>query len=253
MSFYGEQAQILGCRVDVVDMNGALRVIGDAVKSQKPVQVITLNAEMIYQAQHSPELKDLYARAELVTPDGIGTIWALRRAGYPVTRRVTGIGITYGLIDLARANGWRIFLLGAEPGVADAVAEKLSGLSPPVAIVGFHHGYFDDRESPRIVDAIRATSPDILLVALGAPRQDLWIARHLPELQVPVCIGVGGTFDVLAGKVKRAPKVWRRLGLEWLYRLLHEPRRIRRQMALPRFAWRVIREGGRERRRSIAR
>lgn len=243
MSLGFEQAEILGCRLDVVDMAGALQVIEESIHSREPSQVITLNAEMIYQAQNNRQLRDMYLRARLVTPDGIGVVWALRRAGWHVSRRVTGIGLTLRILEMARERNWRIFLLGAEPGVAEKVAQKLAESDPPLVVAGVHHGYFPDEDSPQIIEQIRTTRPDVLLVGLGAPRQDIWIATHLEEIRVPVCIGVGGTFDVLAGKVKRAPRIWRRLGLEWLYRLISEPARIKRQLALPRFAWMVLKEG----------
>lgn len=240
-----ERTEILGCRLDVVDMTGALQVIEDAVKNRELSQVITLNAEMIYRAQHDWQLRDIYSQARLVTPDGIGVVWALRRAGWQIGRRVTGIGLTLNILELAREKNWRIFFLGAKPGVAQEAARKLAAAENPLEVAGVHHGYFADEESPAIIELIRATRPDILLVGLGAPRQDIWIAQHLDELQVPVCIGVGGTFDVLAGKVRRAPRFWRRLGMEWLYRLLSEPSRIGRQLALPRFAWLVLTQGPR--------
>ncbi|MGE5543501.1 MAG: WecB/TagA/CpsF family glycosyltransferase [Bacillota bacterium] len=238
-----DRAEILGCRLDVVDMEGALKVVEDAIQNRVPSQVITLNAEMIYRAQDNRQLREMYSRARLVTPDGIGAVWALRRAGWRISRRVTGIGLTLRILDIARKRNWRIFLLGAEPGIADKVAGKLANSDPPLVVAGVHHGYFADEESPQIIEQIRTVHPDILLVGLGAPRQDIWIATHLEELRVPVCIGVGGTFDVLAGKVKRAPRIWRRLGLEWLFRLISEPARIKRQLALPKFAWLVLKEG----------
>lgn len=243
MSLSHEQTAILGCRLDIVDMAGALKVIEGAIQNRELSQVITLNAEMIYRAQNDRQLRDIYSQARLVTPDGIGVVWALRRAGWQITRRVTGIGLTLKILDLAGERNWRVFLLGAEPGVAEEVARKLASSENPPEIAGTHHGYFTDEESSNIIELIRKVRPDILLVGLGAPRQDIWIAAHLEELMVPVCIGVGGTFDVLAGKVRRAPRVWRRLGLEWLFRLLSEPSRIKRQLVLPRFAWLVIKQG----------
>ncbi len=240
MSLVYERAEILGCRLDVIDMAGALQVVQDAIGSREPSQIITLNAEMVYRAQHDRRLIDLYSKARLVTPDGIGVVWALRRAGWQIAGRVTGIGLTLRILDMAREKNWRIFLLGGEPGIAEQAARKLAASDKPLTVVGVHHGYFHDQESPRIIEQVRAARPDVLLVGLGAPRQDIWIANHLQALGVPVCIGVGGTLDVLAGKAKRAPRVWRRLGLEWLYRLVNEPSRIKRQMALPKFAWLVL-------------
>lgn len=243
MSYKYEQAQVLGCRLDVVDMAGAMELAEEMIRKKLPSQIVTLNAEMIYRAQESPQLKEIYSRACLVTPDGIGAIWALRRQGYAISKRVTGVALTYNMLELAREQGLSVFLLGAQPGVTEVVAKILKELPHQVKVVGTHHGYFADDESREIVDLIRNAQPDILLVGLGAPRQDQWIAQYLDELKVPICIGVGGTLDVLAGRVKRAPRVWRRLGLEWLYRLMSEPTRIKRQMALPRFVWLVLKKG----------
>ncbi|NLV17325.1 MAG: WecB/TagA/CpsF family glycosyltransferase [Syntrophomonadaceae bacterium] len=243
MSFEYEQAQVLGCRLDVVDMAGAMKLAEDMIRKRLPSQIVTLNAEMIYRAQESPQLKEIYARARLVTPDGIGAIWALRRQGYDISKRVTGVALTYKILKLAEEQGLSVYLLGGRPGVAQEVAGIL--MNPPhrVKVAGNHHGYFIDDESLEIVELIRAAQPDILLVGLGAPRQDQWIAQYLEDLRVPVCIGVGGTLDVLAGRVKRAPRIWRRLGLEWLYRLVSEPARIKRQMALPKFVGLVLKQG----------
>jgi len=250
MSLVYERAEILGCRLDVVDMAEALQVVEDSIQRREPSQIITLNAEMVYRAQHDSWLIDLYSRARLVTPDGIGVVWALRRAGWEISRRVTGIGLTLKILERARENNWRVFFLGGEPGIAEQAARNLAESDKPLIVAGVHHGYFPDNESPRIIEQVRAARPDVLLVGLGAPRQDIWIATHLEALGVPVCIGVGGTLDVLAGKTQRAPRVWRRLGLEWLFRLIKEPGRIKRQLALPKFAWLVLTKVRRTGRRS---
>lgn len=235
-----EKASVLGCRVDIVNMKEALEVIKELINRREPGQIITLNAEIIQRAQKEPALKDVFDKARLVTPDGIGVVWALRRQGYPVKQRVTGIGLTERIIDLATEHGWRLFFLGGKPGVADQAAKRLRESRPNLQVVGTHHGYFADGEEEQIIESIRGTAPDILLVGLGAPKQEYWIARHLERVNVPVCIGVGGSLDVLSGKVQRAPDCWQRLGLEWLYRLVQEPKRIKRQMALPVFALRVL-------------
>lgn len=237
-----ERTKILDCCLDVVTMEDALQVISNAVLSREPIQVITLNAEMIYRAQQEPGLKQVFERAGLVTPDGVGVLWALRRTGYQVSRRVTGIGLTIRVLEKAAQEGWKIYLLGAKPGVADAVANLWQARYPELKIAGVHHGYFSVKEETEVIQRVKEAHPDLLLVALGAPRQEYWIARYLTELDVPVCMGVGGTFDVLSGQIKRAPRGWRRLGLEWLYRLIREPSRIKRQIALPRFACLVLRE-----------
>ncbi len=231
---------VLGCRLDIVDMDQAMRVVEEIVEKRIPSQIVTLNAEMIYHAQKMEDLKEIYSTARLVTPDGIGTVWALRRQGHHVPSRVTGVGLTYRILDMARDRGLRVYLLGAGIGIAAELEATLKQGPRPVRVVGSHHGYFSHIDEGQVIADIQSAAPDILLVAMGAPRQDQWIFRHLEELQVPLCIGIGGTFDVLAGKVQRAPLIWRRMGLEWCYRLIREPSRIKRQMALPKFVWLVL-------------
>lgn len=240
MAIEHEKISLLGCKIDLVDMAEALTAIEDAIQKRRACQVVTLNAEMIYYAQKDPLLRDVFARAGLVTADGIGVVWALKYIGCPGARRVTGIDLTSELLNRAAEQGWKVFLFGAQPEVVASLADLLARSQPAVKVVGTQHGYFSDSESPEIAARIRSCSPDILLVALGAPKQDFWISRYLDEMMVPVCIGVGGTFDVLSGKAERAPAGWRRLGLEWLYRLIKEPSRWKRQLALPKFAMMVI-------------
>ncbi|MGE5416738.1 MAG: WecB/TagA/CpsF family glycosyltransferase [Acidobacteriota bacterium] len=235
--------EVLGCRVDVVDMTQAMQSVETAIVNRTPLNIVTLNAEMIYQAQASKDLMRLYAQAGLVTPDGIGTVWALRRQGHEVKERVTGIDLSDRIIQLAALQNWGIYLLGGQPGVADIATNVLRENNPGLRIVGTHHGFFSENDDKVIVEQIRQAQPDVLLVALGAPKQDYWIEKYLADLEVPVCIGVGGSLDVWSGNVKRAPAFWRRSGLEWLYRLVSEPSRIKRQIVLPLFAAKVIMQG----------
>ncbi|MGE5421791.1 MAG: WecB/TagA/CpsF family glycosyltransferase [Ignavibacteriales bacterium] len=243
MTIQNETTTLLGCKIDLVNMEGALTAIEDAISQRQPSQVVTLNAEMIYVAQKDQALREVYSRARLVTADGIGVVWALRHIGHSNVERVTGIDLTTELLNKAAGNGWKLFLFGAKPGVVDSLAAILSQRYPGLIIAGTQHGYFKEADSPEIVAQIKACNADILLVALGAPKQDFWISEYLGDMMVPVCIGVGGTFDVLSGRAERAPAVWQRLGMEWLYRLLKEPSRWRRQLALPKFAWMVILHG----------
>lgn len=234
------RADILGCHIDVVDMARSLHVIEDFIYQGKPRQVITLNAEIAHTAFRQPELRRLINHADLVTPDGAGVVWAARFLGYPVRERVTGIDLMEALAGLSADRGWGIFLLGAQPGIAARAADNLSQRYPGLKVIGTHHGYFGEQETSRIVTQIKVARPDILFVGLGAPYQEFWISRHLSELGTPVAIGVGGSLDVLAGKASRAPGIMIRLNLEWLYRLVKEPRRWRRQLALPSFVLEVI-------------
>lgn len=235
------KAVILGCMIDRVNRIQALQHIGKLIAEDRPGQIITLNAEIVYQAQKSPALREIINNASLVTPDGIGVVWGGRQLGCPFPERVTGIDLLQTLCQEAASHEWPVFLLGAAPGIADEAARQLSQRYPGLPVCGTHHGYFQERETQMVLDAIKKARPRILFVALGAPRQEFWIHTHMEELQVPVNIGVGGSFDVAAGLKKRAPEWIIRLNLEWLYRLLAEPSRWKRQLALPCFVLAILR------------
>ena len=234
------KVNLLGAAIDALDMQQTVESLARFIKSSSPHLIITLNPEFLYQAQSQKHLRDLIDRADLVTPDGEGIVWACRVAGCPVPERVTGIDLLLCLTERAAREGWRIFLLGSSPGVAAEAAEKLVEKYPGLQIAGTYHGYFKSKEEKDLLDRIKESKPDILFVALGAPRQELWIDSNLKDLNVPVAMGVGGSLDVIAGRVPRAPMWLQRLRLEWLGRLIREPRRWRRMLVLPRFALLVM-------------
>jgi len=192
-------------------------------------------------AQRAPAFREVLERAELCIADGVGLLWAARRLGRPLPERVTGSDSLPLIAARAARQGWRLYLLGAAPGVAARTAAILVGQYPGLQIAGVYAGSPAEGEAPGIVGRIRQARADVLLVAYGAPAQDLWIARHRQELAVPVMLGVGGTFDHIAGVQRRAPRWLQRLGLEWLFRLVTQPRRWRRQLTIPQFVWRVLR------------
>lgn len=236
------RVNILGTYVDNVTMQEALEKVEKYILERKNRHIITLNAEIIYRAQHEAKLKELINRADLVTPDGAGVVWASRKLGTPLAERVTGIDLMQELVKKAAGKGWEIYLYGAAPGTAELAAANLKKKYEHLKIVGTKHGYLSSDEMPELLADIKARRPDIIFVALGAPRQEYWIAAHLDEINVPVAIGVGGSFDVLAGKVKRAPEIFRKMKLEWLYRLLKEPSRLGRMTALPKFIYKIMQE-----------
>ncbi len=238
-----QQADILGCQVDLVDLNQAVGEVAALLNTGgKAAHIITVNAEILYEASKSPELTEVINSAHMVTPDGIGVVWAASQLGGYPQGRVTGIELLEALCQKGARQGWRIFFFGAAPGVAEQAAHKLSSRYPGLLIAGTINGYFTPENEGDIIAAIKSVAPDILCVGLGAPRQEYWINQHREELDVPVCIGVGGSFDVLSGLKRRAPTLMIKLNLEWLYRLVSEPSRIKRQMALPKFVWKILRQ-----------
>lgn len=237
-----ERADILGCQVDLVTLEQSVDLVKDLVKGNRPAQVITLNAEMVFQAQSEPYLRQIINQADLVTPDGIGIVWGGRQLGYAVPERVAGIDLVQKICARAPREGWKIYLLGAAPGVAEEAAQQLRRTCPGIEICGIQHGYFQNAELPDIIEAMQETAPHIVFVGLGAPKQELWIKEHGPQLGKPVCIGVGGSLDVIAGQKKRAPRWMIRVNLEWLYRLYSEPSRWRRQLVLPKFVLLILKK-----------
>jgi N-acetylglucosaminyldiphosphoundecaprenol N-acetyl-beta-D-mannosaminyltransferase len=179
-------------------------------------------------------------RAGLVTADGIGIVWASRVSGHPVPERVTGIDLMMRLLEYAAVKGWRVFFLGSAPGVAEAAAGKAAGLFPGLRVAGAYHGYFSDEDSGVVAGKIMGSSPHLLFVAMGSPRQEIWIEQNLHLLGGVAAIGVGGSLDVLSGNVPRAPEWFRRRNLEWLGRLLNDPGRWRRMLVLPKFILSVL-------------
>ena len=231
---------ILGVRVDNITSAQVLQTMAAWVASGEPHQVVTVNPEFVMRAQRDRAFHVVLDRADLALPDGQGLLWASRLLGHRLVERVAGSDIVPQVAAMSAERGYRLYLLGARPGVAEMAARKLAARFPGVCIVGTYAGSPDPSEEDELVARITAASPDILFVAYGAPRQDLWIARNLERLRVPVCMGVGGTFDFIAGVAQRAPLWMQNAGLEWLFRLIQEPWRWRRMLALPRFVIAVL-------------
>ena len=235
-----DRVEILGVPVDNVTQAEVLDRISGFVEDAGPHQIVTVNPEFVMAAQEDPEFAGVLRAAHLALPDGIGLVWASRLLDRPIKSRVTGVDTVLELAGAAAARGWRLFLLGAAEDVAERASEVLQKRHPSLQVVGALAGSPSPDDEERIAEAVRASQPHVLLVAFGAPTQDLWIARNLARLGVPVAMGVGGSFDFIAGLAPRAPRWMQRLGLEWLHRLIQEPWRWRRMLALPRFAGRVL-------------
>ncbi len=201
-------------------------------------QVVTCNPEMIMLAHQDPTFAQVLQAAELVIPDGAGVVWALRRQQIRI-RRVPGIELAEALIPLVAERGWRLALVGGKPAVNQAAIQHWQARFPLLTAWGYH-GYFSPQQEGEVLQALEEFQPQLVLVGLGSPRQELWIQAQRSLLPQAIWIGVGGSFDIWAGKKERAPRWWRDHHLEWLYRLYQEPWRWRRMLALPRFAWRVL-------------
>jgi len=234
------QARILGVRVDCLDTKETLERIEGFVGSGRVHQVATVNPEFVMRAQNDREFARVLEAADLCLPDGTGVVWAARRQGCALREPVPGTDLVEPLAALCARREFRLFLLGAQPGVANELAARLAAINPGIQVAA-HSGEPDassDEESLRRISDHRT---DVLLVAYGAPTQELWIDRLRSRLGVSVAMGVGGAFDYLTGRVPRAPAWMRRSGLEWLHRLAYQPWRFRRMTVLPRYALRVLR------------
>lgn len=226
---------ILGLPVHVLTMECALAAIDGFVRSGKPHHVITADASMLVTAQEDSELHRIVSEAGLVTPDSAGVLWASKQYGKPMEERVSGVEIVERLCEASPRAGYRLFFFGAAPGIAEQAADRMRRKYPGARIVGARDGFFKPEQTVEIVQQIRSCRPDILCVALGIPKQEKWIAANKAALGVSVLIGVGGTFDVLSGTVRRAPRLFQKLHLEWLWRVVSNPRKIGKVMLLPRF------------------
>jgi N-acetylglucosaminyldiphosphoundecaprenol N-acetyl-beta-D-mannosaminyltransferase len=234
--------EIFGVPVDCVTMDQALDWADSMMKGHHPCTILAVNPEKVMRAQEDSGLLGQLRSADLLIPDGIGIVLAARLLGLGHAERVPGSELMPKLCERAALKGYSVFLFGASAEVNQQAVAVLRERYPGIRIVGSQHGYVKDEDMPGVITCINACEPDFLFVALGSPHQELWMARYLPKLTVKVCQGVGGTFDVIAGRVRRAPKFFRSLHLEWFYRLASNPRRIRRQTALPMFAYRVLRK-----------
>ncbi|MCQ2559449.1 MAG: WecB/TagA/CpsF family glycosyltransferase [Clostridia bacterium] len=202
-------------------------------------QVVTLNPEILCRAVQETALADLIQKAAWVTADGVGIVWACKVKGEPVPERVTGIDLMLELLSRAAQKDWKVFFLGSAPGVAGEAAKRAELQYPGLKMVGTEHGYFKPEEEAALVQRIKAAQPDLLFVALGAPRQEFWIQQYQELLQIPLAMGVGGSLDVLSGRISRIPRWMQKLNLEWLGRIVRQPSRLKRNLVLVKFVWLV--------------
>ena len=235
-------------RVDILGVQFDALTLDEAVLAAEALprgsRVVTPNPEIVMAARSDPELMEIINSSGLVTADGIGIIYAAKLLGRKLPGRVTGIGLVSSLFERMAKRGGSVYLFGAKPGVAEKAGEKIVSEYPGINVAGTHDGYFSD--DVEIIEDINRARPDLLLVCLGAPKQEKWMAARSGVVDAGLMMGLGGVLDVYAGNVKRAPQLFQKLGLEWLYRAVTQPSRFKRILKLPGFLFAALRERGRE-------
>lgn len=232
---------VMGIGFDNVTLDEAIsrtRTLLQRAPGERTACCVTPNAEIAWEAMHDPGLLAVLNSADMVLPDGAGIVLGAKILGTPLKQKVAGVDFAAALLQELAGSGQTLYLLGSRPGIAEQAAEKMCAQAPGLQIVGMADGYFQD-EAP-VLEAIRAARPDVLFVCLGAPKQELFMAAHRDDLPVRFMIGLGGSLDSFAGTVRRAPRWMIRLNLEWLYRLIREPWRLKRMMRLPKFVLAVL-------------
>ncbi len=227
--------EIVGVNIDNITFEDAAKKLEEFLNSENIKMIFTPNSEILVDAVKDLHFTEILNSGDLVIPDGIGVVIASKFYGKPIKERVTGYDLMCRLIELAYHKDKSMYFLGGKEGVAEEAAERLRQKYDNIKIVGMHNGYFDEEEEKIIIDSIIELKPDIIFVALGAPKQEKWIYENRNKLPVKIAMGVGGSIDGIAGRVKRAPSFYQKAGLEWFYRLMKEPKRFKRTLKLPKF------------------
>lgn len=234
---------ILGVHISDMNMTETVNMLMGFLSDGKPHVVYTPNSEIIYAAYKDEEFKKILNTSDINTADGIGVVYASKILKKPLRERVAGYDLMHAFFKEAARDKKRVFLFGSKPGVSENAGKMLESMYEGLVICGVRDGYFTDEQNGEIVDMINAAAADIVLVCLGAPKQEKWIYQNREKINASVIMGLGGSLDTLTGVTKRAPEKWQKLGLEWAYRLVKEPKRFFRMMALPKFALTVMFKG----------
>lgn len=224
---------VLGIAFDNTDILEAVERAVRLMEERRHAYVVTPNPEIVLESRKNEKLASAVKSADMVLPDGVGVIYASHILGTPIKNRIPGIDFASALMARISENGKKVFLFGAKPGVAELAGERLAERYPGLVICGVNDGYFEEEDVEFVIEKINSASPDLVLVCLGSPKQEIWMKNHAELLDAGLMIGLGGALDVYAGVVERAPRKWRSMGLEWLYRLIKEPKRIKRMVKLP--------------------
>lgn len=237
-----KRVKVLGVPVDTGDVSSAIEHVHTLIQNhEKGHYILAVNAEKVIALQKDPFLGSMFDNAALLLPDGIGVVLAIRWLYGVRTARIPGADFMQAICREASYKGYKIFIYGGEEEVNRKAIEKLRITYPGIRIVGFSTGYLDDNGMDALISKINESKADILFVGLGSPKQERWVQKYLPKLNsIMVCQGIGGTLDVISGKTRRAPVYVQKIGFEWLYRLIKDPKRIRRQLSYPAFAFKVV-------------
>ncbi|MEA4816532.1 MAG: WecB/TagA/CpsF family glycosyltransferase [Lachnospiraceae bacterium] len=235
-----KQIEVLNVPFDVLSMEEAVSRVISYMDTNGSHIICTPNPEIVMAAGSDRELMDILKAADLVVPDGVGIVWALKKSGGVHVQRIAGYDLIQNVFAKIKSSDRSVYFFGGAPGVAADAARAMQKKHPGLKIVGTRNGYFTERDEIKIIDEIKKAKPDLLLVGLGSPKQEKWMYNNLRLTGVKSAIGVGGSFDVMSGRIKRAPKIFQRLGLEWFYRLIKQPVRFKRILKLPNFVFKVI-------------
>lgn len=237
------QINVLGVSIDVVTMDDSRQIVQDLLTKPGMHMITTANAEMVMMAQKNQELYTILQESDLVVPDGAGVLWAAEQQGLHFPERVTGCDLMWALLEDAHEKGLPVYCIGGAPSVVERAMAHAKEKLPNLPVVGMHSGFFNAEEEEALLADVKQSGVKLIFVAFGVPRQETWIVKHLRDLDGVVAMGVGGSFDVLAGEVVRAPLWMQQNRLEWLYRLYKQPHRAMRMLALPKFMWAVLTRG----------
>jgi N-acetylglucosaminyldiphosphoundecaprenol N-acetyl-beta-D-mannosaminyltransferase len=221
-----ETVNLFGIPVADMTMVQTLDLVDEVIKERRSLQIGVVNAAKVVNMDKDPELSEAVLSSDIILADGAAVVWASKLLGTPLSERVAGIDLMFGMFERGNERGYRVYCLGATEEISKTVEENLADDYPGLTLAGRHHGYFTEDEAEEIAALVKASKADILLVAMTSPKKERFLAKWMAHMEVPVCHGVGGSFDVYAGKVERAPESWQKLGLEWLYRVKQEPGRL---------------------------
>lgn len=243
-----DYVNIFGVNINNITFNEASDIVKSFLKEDRLHTVITPNTEIVMAAKDHENIRNIVNSADLVIPDGIGLIYGSKIRKKPLKERVTGFDLSMELLKIAEEDGYSLYLLGGKPGISEKAAKNIKIKFPALNIKGYHHGYFKGthlgmpghEEEKKVIEEINKLKPDVIFLGLGFPKQELWIEENKDKINSRIIIGNGGVMDILSGNSKRAPKIFIKLNLEWLYRLLSEPSRIKRQMAIPKFILNIL-------------